>query len=195
MTFATRMTCRTMLLAVSFAIAGCADLAGVREFASLSASITGSGELSARWRDTQQRLAAIPQPGDFPLKFSTGDRASVHQETEKLLAVVTIYMETMGKRGLQEVAMQNAQKAAYAKDQIAAIEGFEIAFSSPTFNEFVVRSTKPADEVIEKIRTEYDIVGGLALSKYYSDRPNEFLVCVTETNTKEQIDALVRSLS
>ena len=26
----------------------------------------------------------------------------------------TIYMETMGKKGLQEVAVQNAQKAAYA---------------------------------------------------------------------------------
>jgi len=107
----------------------------------------------------------------------------------------TIYMETMGKKGLQEVAMQNAQKAAYAKDQIAAIEGFEIAFSSPTFNEFVVRSSKPADEVLSKVRTENGIVGGLALSKYYSERPNEFLVCVTETNTKDQIDALVKSLA
>ncbi len=106
----------------------------------------------------------------------------------------TIYMETMGKQGLQEVAMQNAQKAAYAKEQIAAIDGYEIAFSSPTFNEFVVRSTKPADKLLEKIRTENGIVGGLALSKYYADRPNEFLVCVTETNTKEQIDALVNAL-
>ena len=81
------------------------------------------------------------------------------------------------------------------KDQIAAIEGYSIPFSSPTFNEFVVHTTRPANEVLEKIRTENGIVGGLALSRYYSDRPNEFLVCVTETNTKEQIDALVRSLS
>ena len=106
----------------------------------------------------------------------------------------TIYMETMGKKGLQEVAMQNAQKAAYAKDHIAAIEGYEIAFSSPTFNEFVVRSSKPANDVLSKVRTENGIVGGLALSKYYSDRPNEFLVCVTETNTKKQIDLLVNAL-
>lgn len=106
----------------------------------------------------------------------------------------TIYMETMGKKGLQEVAMQNAQKAAYAKGQIAAVDGYEIAFSTPVFNEFVVRSTKPADEVLSKVRTENGIVGGLALSKYYSDRPNDFLVCVTETNTKDQIDKLVRGL-
>lgn len=91
--------------------------------------------------------------------------------------------------------MQNAQKAAYAKNHIADIDGYEIAFSSPTFNEFVVRSSKPAEEVLSKVRSKHAIVGGLALSKYYSDRPNEFLVCVTETNTKEQIDALVDGLS
>ena len=107
----------------------------------------------------------------------------------------TIYMESMGKKGLQEVAMQNAQKAAYAKERIAAIDGCEIAFSSPTFNEFVVRSTRPADEVLSKIRIENGIVGGLALSKYYAHRPNEFLVCVTETNTKTQIDSLVSGLA
>ena len=107
----------------------------------------------------------------------------------------TIYMESMGKKGLQEVAMQNAQKAAYAKERIAAIDGCEIAFSAPTFNEFVVRSTRPADEVLSKIRIENGIVGGLALSKYYAYRPNEFLVCVTETNTKTQIDNLVSGLA
>ena len=107
----------------------------------------------------------------------------------------TIYMESMGKKGLQEVAMQNAQKAAYAKDQIAATDGYEIAFSSPTFNEFVVRSSEPADKVLSKVRTENGIVGGLALSKYYADRPNDFLVCVTETNTKGEIDNLIDGLS
>ena len=106
----------------------------------------------------------------------------------------TIYMETMGKKGLQEVAMQNAQKAAYAKKQIAAIEGFSIPFSSPTFNEFVIRAPKSVNEILEKLRTENDIIGGLALSRYYADNPNDFLVCVTETNTKAQIDNLVEGL-
>jgi glycine dehydrogenase subunit 1 len=106
----------------------------------------------------------------------------------------TIYMETMGRKGLQEVAMQNAQKAAYARKQIAAIEGFEIAFSAPTFNEFVVRAPGVASELLEKIRTENGIVGGLALSNYYSDRPNEFLICVTEMNGRSQIDDLAAAL-
>jgi glycine dehydrogenase subunit 1 len=106
----------------------------------------------------------------------------------------TIYMEAMGKKGLQEVALQNAQKTAYAKKQIAGIEGFSIPFSSPTFNEFIVRAPKSAEEILENLRTEKDIIGGVALSKYYSDNPNDFLVCVTETNTKAQIDTLVEGL-
>ena len=106
----------------------------------------------------------------------------------------TIYMEAMGKKGLQEVAVQNAQKAAYAKKRISEIEGFSLPFSSPTFNEFIVRAPKDAGEILENLRTGKDIIGGLALSRYYEENPNDFLVCVTETNTKEQIDNLIEAL-
>ena len=105
----------------------------------------------------------------------------------------TIYMETMGKAGLQDVAMHNAQKAAYAKQQIAALVGYSIAFSAPTFNEFVVRGPRAATEILESMRSA-GIIGGLALSKYYEGRENEFLVCVTETSSKANIDKLVASL-
>jgi glycine dehydrogenase subunit 1 len=106
----------------------------------------------------------------------------------------TIYMEAMGKKGLREVAEQNAQKAAYAAQQISALEGFELAFSSPTFNEFVVRGPRLAAELLESVRSKNDIIGGLPLARYYPDRPNEFLVCVTETNSRGQIDRLVAAL-
>ena len=107
----------------------------------------------------------------------------------------TIYMETMGKKGLQEVAEQNAKKAAYAARQIAAIDGYEIPFSAPTFNEFVVRGPRSATEILDKVRTNGGIVGGLALSKYYTGQTNDFLVAVTETNSRVQIDRLVAALT
>lgn len=106
----------------------------------------------------------------------------------------TIYMETMGKKGLQEVAMQNAQKAAYAAKEIAKLPGYSIPFSAPRFNEFVVRAPDNANKILEKIRVEQEIIGGLPLSWHYNDYPNDFLVCVTETNTKKQIDDLVEGL-
>ena len=39
------------------------------------------------------------------------------------------------------------------------------------------------------------LIGGLPLSKYYAGRDNDILVCVTETNTREQIDALAAALA
>jgi len=106
----------------------------------------------------------------------------------------TIYMETMGKKGLQEVAYQNAQKAAYASKQISEIQGFSLPFSAPRFNEFVVRAPRNTEEILSKLSKEKGIIGGLALSRYYADNPNDFLVCVTELNSKEQIDNLVEGL-
>jgi glycine dehydrogenase subunit 1 len=107
----------------------------------------------------------------------------------------TIYMEAMGKKGLQEVAEQNLQKAAYAKDTIAGLAGFSIPFSSPTFNEFVVRAPRSAAELLERLRAEKGIIGGLPLSKYFGGHDNDFLVCATETISKEQIDALADGLA
>ena len=107
----------------------------------------------------------------------------------------TIYMETMGKKGLQEVAEQNAQKAAYAAQKISELEGYSKPYSAPTFNEFVIRGPRPAAEILESVRTNGGIIGGLALSKYYAGHDNDFLVCVTETNTREQIDSLVSALA
>ena len=59
---------------------------------------------------------------------------------EGLIALAaTVYLETMGRRGIQEAAHQCAQKAAYAKKAIAGLKGYSLPFSGPVFNEFVVR--------------------------------------------------------
>ena len=64
---------------------------------------------------------------------------------EGLIALAaTVYLETMGRRGLQEVAEQCAQKAAYAARRIAELKGFSIPFTAPRFNEFVVTAPTPA---------------------------------------------------
>lgn len=106
----------------------------------------------------------------------------------------TVYMETMGKQGLREVAVQNAQKTAYAAKQISQIEGYSLPFSAPKFNEFVVRAPRAAEEVLAKLLNDKGVIGGLALSRYYADNPNDFLVCVTETNSRQQIDLLIEGL-
>jgi glycine dehydrogenase subunit 1 len=114
---------------------------------------------------------------------------------EGLIALAaTIYLETLGRRGLQEVAAQCAQKSAYAARRIGELEGFSLPYSAPRFNEFVVRAPVAADGLLERVASEHNITGGLALSRYYPERPNDFLVCVTETNRRSEIDALVAAL-
>ena len=114
---------------------------------------------------------------------------------EGLIALAaTIYLETMGRRGLQEVATQCARKAAYAASRIKQLDGFSVPYSAPTFNEFVVTAPQPAAELLQRLASEHDINGGLPLSRYFPERPNDLLVCVTETNSRTQIDALVDGL-
>jgi glycine dehydrogenase subunit 1 len=114
---------------------------------------------------------------------------------EGLIALATtVYLETMGRRGLQEAAAQCAQKAAYTAKMIGGIEGFSIPFTGPRFNEFVVRAPVDAKQLLARLASERNITGGLPLSRYYPDRPNEFLVCVTELNSRADIDALVDGL-
>ncbi len=114
---------------------------------------------------------------------------------EGLIALAaTVYLETMGRRGVQEVAQQCTQKAHYAAQEIARVEGFSRPFSAPFFNEFVVRAPASATDLLERMAREKGIDGGIALARFDSNQPNDFLVCVTETNTREQIDALVAAL-
>jgi glycine dehydrogenase subunit 1 len=114
---------------------------------------------------------------------------------EGLIALAaTIYMTTMGRRGIQEVAAQCAQKTAYARRRIAALEGYTLPCSAPIFNEFVVRAPVEAGGLLRRLATRDNVTGGLALSRYFPERPNDFLVCVTETNKRADIDALVAGL-
>ena len=112
------------------------------------------------------------------------------------MLMATVYLATLGKQGLQELAEQNLQKAAYAARSISQVDGFSLLFSSPHFNEFVVKTPRPAAEIVEELLSQ-DIIAGLPLGRYYpkiSDMSHALLLCVTERNSKAQIDQLVTAL-
>ena len=58
-----------------------------------------------------------------------------------------------------------------------------------------MRAPVDAAPLLEKLASEKEIDGGIALARFNSNRPNDFLVCVTETNTRAEIDALVEGLN
>lgn len=107
---------------------------------------------------------------------------------------VTIYLALLGRQGLPELARHNFSKARYAQEQIAAIDGFSLPFEAPVFNEFVVEGPRPAAQILKDLRA-CDILGGVSLSSWFDEMPNRFLVCVTERNSKQDIDEMVRALA
>jgi glycine dehydrogenase subunit 1 len=103
-----------------------------------------------------------------------------------------IYLATMGASGLKTVAKLCWDKAHYAAGLISAIPGC-IVQPATFFKEFLVATPLSAELVFQKLAKKR-IVPGLPVSRYFPDRPNELLVCVTEMNSKAQIDALAKAL-
>ena len=101
-----------------------------------------------------------------------------------------IYLSTVGKNGLCEVAAQCIQKANYAYRSLTNLKGCEPVFTSPFFKEFVVRLDKPVAEINKKLLSK-GLLGGLDLGVHYPQLANCMLVCVTEKRTKAEIDRLV----
>jgi glycine dehydrogenase subunit 1 len=105
----------------------------------------------------------------------------------------SIYLATMGKNGLKELAELNLKKAHYLKTKLAKISGYSVKFSGETFNEFVLECAKPAKEIQEAL-LEQNIIAGVPLGGDYSDLENGLLVCVTETNSVEEMDRFATAL-
>ncbi len=104
----------------------------------------------------------------------------------------SIYLSTVGYQGLREIALKNYQVTQYLKTQLMSIPGVELPYSGNTFNEFVIKLPISSEAYFAKME-ESKIIPGLALSKWFKDRRNEILVTVTETKSKEDLDAFVES--
>jgi glycine dehydrogenase subunit 1 len=105
----------------------------------------------------------------------------------------TIYLALVGKNGFKRIAEICAQRAHYAGSRISELEGFEMAFHAPFFNEFTLRCPIPPEK-INKALLKKNIIGGLDLGRIFKGYENHILFCVTEMNPKEKIDDLVKAL-
>jgi glycine dehydrogenase subunit 1 len=64
----------------------------------------------------------------------------------------------------------------------------------PFFKEFVVRCPRPVNEVNDYLLHEWEIIGGYDLGRVYPHLKGHMLLCVTEMNSREEIDMLVDAL-
>jgi len=111
--------------------------------------------------------------------------------SEALMALAAaVYLATLGKKGLKQVAELCYHKAHYAADAIGKLKGYSLAFRQPFFKEFVVRCPMAPSQINEALFKE-GIIGGSDISHMID---NAMLLCVTEVNTKQDIDRLVEIL-
>lgn len=117
------------------------------------------------------------------------EKASSNICSNQALCALTasVYLAAMGPGGLHEVASQCLSKAHYAAQQIASIPGFELKYQGEFFHEFVTNCPVCPDKLMCALE-ERGILGGLPLC---GEQKGSILWCVTEMNSKEEIDALV----
>jgi glycine dehydrogenase subunit 1 len=105
-----------------------------------------------------------------------------------------VYLAALGRCGLSKVAHLCYHKAHYAARLISELDKYEAKVAKPFFKEFIVRCPMPVDELNSILLDVYGILGGFDLGQVYPGMTNHMLVCVTEMNTAEEIEALVEAL-
>lgn len=108
------------------------------------------------------------------------------------MLAATVYMETMGKKGVKEVSEQCLRKAHYLAEEITKIDGFELINDKPFFNEFAVTTPVSVEDITKKA-LDNGFIAGLDVTKQNNGKPT-LLIAVTEKRTKDQMDSFVNFL-
>lgn len=109
-----------------------------------------------------------------------------------MMLAATVYMATMGKSGIYDVASLCLQKAHYLAGQINALSGYSLMNDKPYFKEFLIK-TPIAPSIIIKEAEKEGILAGIDTSRFDGCIPG-LLIAVTEKRTKEEMDKLVSIL-
>jgi len=96
---------------------------------------------------------------------------------------VTIYLSTIGKQGLIDVAKECVNLSHYFKNELSKVQGIEF-LEGEFFHEFVTITPGKVDAILSELN-KVNILGGLKLDR------DRILWCVTETVSKECLDFVV----
>jgi glycine dehydrogenase subunit 1 len=100
-----------------------------------------------------------------------------------------MYMAALGGSGIKELARLNYDKCEYLKGELRKA-GFNLPFKRATFNEFVVEFNAGFEKTYNRLAAD-KIIAGLPLECHYPELKDHYLLCVTETISKDDMDELV----
>lgn len=103
-----------------------------------------------------------------------------------------MYMATLGGNGFKKLARLNYDKSEYLKSALTEA-GLKLPFSQATFNEFAVKFPAGFKKTYQRLLKK-KMIAGLPLDGFFPELENHYLLCVTETITKGDMDALVEEI-
>ncbi len=110
-----------------------------------------------------------------------------------MATAASIYLATMGKQGMKEVALMNLKRADYLKNKIEKETPCKVAFKGSNYNEFTILTPGCACCTLKAL-AEKGILGGIAAKKYYPELENAIIVNTTEIHSYEELDKFVAAL-
>jgi glycine dehydrogenase subunit 1 len=81
------------------------------------------------------------------------------------------------------------------KAKIREIDGFELPFNGPTFNEFTIRRRVGGVEPVLAFLQERGILAGVDLGAFYTKRSDCFVTAVTEKISREDLNRFASALA
>ncbi len=106
----------------------------------------------------------------------------------------TVYLSMLGAEGLAELGQANLTRCAALRRAVENIDGVEIPYAGPVFNELVLRLKKPAGEFVKYAR-QSGVLAGIDLENFPVGTENDLLVAVTEKRTAAEINHLAELLT
>jgi len=107
----------------------------------------------------------------------------------------SIHMTLLGERGLRQLAKVNHANAVDLADKLAAVPGVEV-LNAHFFNEFTIRTPRPAAELVEAL-VKQGIIAGLPVSRLApgAGLDDLLVVAATEINAPEDRAAYAAALA
>jgi glycine dehydrogenase subunit 1 len=98
----------------------------------------------------------------------------------------SIHMSLLGQTGLQRLARVNHANAARLADRLSSVPGVRV-LNECFFNEFTLRTPRPAEDLIEALAAK-GVIGGLPVSRLLPDAGLDDLIVVASTEMNSDAD-------